>query len=626
MDKEYHEALSETPEEGRLEEPIFPISQLGETVPEHDPTGRFKNILQTTQAAIRGGAGTIQIVLQTPPESAIGGRPKAYGEEVRQALKEVAMASNVNIAGVELPTALNNLAGFDYQQLVFSDEKRKQSLDEVRDAIRFVADIGRGGGVDIVSWEFPRSVNEASWQPTDPEKKIFKQEGEQRIGWLVDRRSGRTVQFRKDEIQHIPYDKKAFMPIKVDPSTLERPTEMKLNAFEWEDFERWAQHNQDLNRRSIGTREDQPETAEEIYVRVQLEGQIKSLEGWRTTYADRANDMQQLMRQAKEREGLAENAEQKQKHQQEYSRVKAQYADYLNSAHGQLQQATELRERRRHLKPIKDYALKRSMRTYAEAGVAAMQEYEVGRERGTITKPLYVGPEIGWPGYYGSHPDEFIELVKGARDQMVTLLTKKKISVPHPTKGEVMDDNPYYNSSVSTEQARELANKHVKGLFDTSHMGMWLAHFKPKLGETEDQRIERFNKEFYLPAVRKIFDAGIVGGVQLVDSKSAAHGHLPPGQGIFPIREAAQIMKDKQFSGFIVSEGHEEEKFGEGRIRMKTWQMAGAPVGAGYFSGPPLQWQQVQHGYFGRTYSPQFMFGGYSPSNEFKLWSEVPLE
>ena len=83
---------------------------------------------------------------------------------------------------------------------------------------------------------------------------------------------------------------------------------------------------------------------------------------------------------------------------------------------------------------------------------------------------------------------------------------------------------------------------------------------------------------------------------------------------------------EKGFSGFVVSEGHEEEKFGEGRIRMKTWQHAGAPVGAGYFSGPPLQWGQVQHGYFGKTYSPMFMVGAYSPSNEFKLWSEVLLE
>jgi hypothetical protein len=157
-------------------------------------------------------------------------------------------------------------------------------------------------------------------------------------------------------------------------------------------------------------------------------------------------------------------------------------------------------------------------------------------------------------------------------------------------------------------------------------MGMWLAHFKGNPGESEEQRIERFKKEFYLPAVKKIAEAGVVGGIQLVDSQSAAHGHLPPGEGIFPVMETAKIFKEKGFSGFLVSEGHEEERFGEGRIRMKTWQHAGAAVGGGYFSGPPLRWGQVQQSYFGRTYSPMFMFGGYAPSNEFKLWSEVPLE
>jgi hypothetical protein len=209
---------------------------------------------------------------------------------------------------------------------------------------------------------------------------------------------------------------------------------------------------------------------------------------------------------------------------------------------------------------------------------------------------------------------------------MVKLLTEQKWKVPDPVKGWKEDDNPYWDSTMSKKQAEELADKHIKGLFDTSHMGMWLAHFKPKPGETEDQRIERFKKEFYLPAVKKIADAGVVGGIQLVDSKSAAHGHLPPGEGIFPVMETAKIFKEKGYSGFIVSEGHEEEKFGEGRIRMKTWQHAGANVGAGYFSGPPLRWGQVQHAYFGKTYSPMFMFGGYAPSNEFKLWSEVPLE
>ncbi len=653
MDREYHEAATEAPAPVSVEEPIFPISQLGETVPEHDPTGRFKNIIQTTQAAIRGGAGTVQIVLMTPPESAIGGRPKAYGKEVRETLKEVALASQVNIAGVELPTGLNNLAGFDYQNLVFSDEKRKQSLDEVKDAIKFAADIGRGGGVDIVSWEFPRGINEAPWQKTDPlSAKKFEQVGEQRIGWLVDRRTGRTVQFRKDEIQHLPYDPKDFKELE-PPKPGEK---IPLQKFKWEDFQRWQDHATKQIQQGVDpdtgeplTQEKKqlyeqrikegkpPITAEELYVSKQLQGQIRSLKGWESYYSIQAEEMNERIERIKQglepdtgRPMPPEKREQVEKKM--LPRLQDRYQDFIHSARGQAQQAAELEERRENLKPIEDYALWRSTRTYAEAGIEAMKTYEQGRAKGTVTKPLYVGPEIGWPGYYGSHPDEFIKLVKKSREEMINLLTNPMVKVPDPIAGEKWVQNPYRDPTIGKDQAKELADKHIKGLFDTSHMGMWLAHFKPldkdpKTGrpETEDARIGRF-KKWYLDEVKKIADAGVVGGIQLVDSASAAHGHLPPGEGIFPVIDAAKIFKDKGFSGFVVSEGHEEEKFGEGRIRMKTWQHAGASVGAGYFSGPPLRWGQVAQGYFGKTYSPMFMFGGYAPSNEFKLWSEVPLE
>lgn len=669
MDRAYHESISETPHDSgpQLEAPIAPINELGETVPEHDPSGRFKNIIQTTQAAIRGGAGTLQLVLMTPHESAIGGRPKAYGKEVRETLREVALASKVNIAGVELPTSLNNLAGFDHQQGVFSDEKRKQSLDEVRDAIKFAADVGRGGGVDIVSWEFPRGVNEAEWNKPNKEGKMsFTQEGEQGIGWLVDDRTGRTMQIRKDEVQHIPYDPKTFKPLKPEMKEIEQiqrgEKKLALGEFKWNDFKRWADHSNEQLKKGIDpetgkpwgidpetgqpwgperkqvqkerqeAREDYEErlkegrliTPDEKYIEVQLQGQVNSLTGWKTTYMERAKDALIKMENA---EGKLRDArdEQSRKEAKEYiSAMKHEYEDFLHTAHGQQQQIDELNERFKHIKPIKDYALKRSARTYAEAGIMAMRTTQEGmqKQNPTVNRDLHVGPEIGWPGYYGSHPDEFIELVKNSRKEMVNLLTRPTIK---DVKGNDMK-NPYWDPTVNKEKAEEFASRHVKGLFDTSHMGMWLAHFEAKPGETEPQRIERFKKEFYLPAVKKIIDAKVVGGIQLVDSMSAAHGHLPPGEGIFPVVETAKMFKESGFSGFMVSEGHEEEKFGEGRIRSKLWQHAGANIGSGYFSGPPLRWGQVQQGYFGKSYSPLFMFGGYSPSNEFKLWSEVPLE
>lgn len=626
MDREYHEAISDPPKETvNLEKPIFPISQLGVTVPEHDPSGRFKNILQTTQAAIRGGAGTIQLVLMTPPESPLGGRPKAYGKEVREALKEVALASGVTIGGVEMPTQMNNLSGFDYQQGTFSEEKRKKSLDEVKDAIKFTADVARGGGIDIVSWEFPRSINDQSFTK-EKGKVVFEQVGEQPIAWLVDDRTGRTHQVRKTEVEHLPYSKENFKKVEQKPGEA-----IVLNEFTWQDFEKWADHNKELNKK-LPADKKLPDTPEALYVEKQLEGQEQSTKGFQTTYMGYAEqekkDMERLQKKIADKE--YENEEEKAAMEKGVKHYEERYKDHLQAALGHAQQVKELEERKKHFRPLKDFAFTRSTDSYAKAGLFAMQETHVGMEKGTVTKPIHVGPEIGWPEYFGSHPDEFIDLVKKSRARMVELLTKERVF--DPTKGKE-DDNPYFRPEMDRKRAEEEAKRHIKGLFDTSHMGMWLAHFRPEKDpqtgtiETEERRVKRFSK-WYKEQVERIAKEDVVGSIQLVDSMSAAHGHLPPGQGIFPVKEAAEIFKEHGFSGFVVSEGHEEEKFGEGRILTKTWQMMGAqaPIGAGYFSGAPMHWSGIQSGYFGRTYSPQFMFGSYAPSNEFKLWSEIPLE
>src|SRR3989338_11234941 len=133
MDRGYNSPPSPEENSGNhIEEPLIPLSELGETVVERDPrTGA--NILQTVTAAVRAGAGNIQIVMTTPPEQAIGGRPKAYGREVREAIREMTQANEVHITGVELPTSISNLSGYNPQSGTISDETRFTALNEVRD-------------------------------------------------------------------------------------------------------------------------------------------------------------------------------------------------------------------------------------------------------------------------------------------------------------------------------------------------------------------------------------------------------------------------------------------------------------------------------------------------------------
>ena len=102
---------------------------------------------------------------------------------------------------------------------------------------------------------------------------------------------------------------------------------------------------------------------------------------------------------------------------------------------------------------------------------------------------------------------------------------------------------------------------------------------------------------------------------------------IPPEQGIFPVVEAVRKFKASgKWNGWIVSEGHEEEKFGANRILLKTWEAFGSPIYRTGMQGAPQRWNDVQQGYFGNTYPPYFITQSYVPVNDFKLWSEVQLE
>jgi sugar phosphate isomerase/epimerase len=632
MDRAYHERMNESSRPVPLEEPIFPIAQLGQTVPEHDPSGRHKNILQNVQAAIRGGTGNLQIVFQTPIESAIGGRPKAYGTEVREAIKEVAMANEVLITGMEMPTSLTNMSGWDPQRGLVDEAKRQRDLDEVKEMIRFAAEVGRGGGVDIVSWEYNRPAFRQKWFEEDKTaQKAFKQLKEQEKKFeevrFVDERSGAIVPIPIREGIFIFKDPKNFRDLS---PFAEKKEERTPKQWQYDDFERYAEHLRKNPRADHP--EDKEADAHTLIKQHFIESQQKIAE------AEAGYYHQRLMQTKNEIKGVdraltqgidPESGNQLTAEQRaQLERTKQSLQDIqkreLAGIEAQERVAAEHRERMLHWVPMEEYTLKRSAQSYAEAGLSAMKMQDtMGPKK--IIKDLYVGPEIGWPQYYGSHPEEFVQVILNAREHMVDVLTNKDRSNQFKDFG--------FKNPLSRSQAEEEARKHIKGTFDTGHMGMWLQNFHPDM--PWEQRKKEFTK-WYKEKMEWLADQNkkhdIIGAIQAVDSAGAAHGHLPAGQGILPVKEALEILKTKGgFSGYIASEGHEEERFGEGRITLKTWQEFNAPISGGGYSGAgagmaPRRWNEVRHGYFGRTYSPNFMFGAYAPSNEFKLWSEVPLE
>jgi hypothetical protein len=260
-----------------------------------------------------------------------------------------------------------------------------------------------------------------------------------------------------------------------------------------------------------------------------------------------------------------------------------------------------------------------------------------------LPEPVFVAPENIFPEMgYGSHPEELIEMVQKSRQKMVEYLTQPYIQ--DPKMGWDYDDqtkqsspkvikNPYYRG-IDKHEAEKLAEQHIKATFDTQHLGMWWKNFTPLPGETVDHRKERFDK-WYMEQVQKLEESGIIGNIHVVDGMGGGHTHLPAGQGVMPVVEAVKYLKNKGFKGNMSSEGFGESQLGADRQLTQTWRAFGNRLHSNYFTtatagfegfGAPVRWTDVHGSYFGAVQSPYFIFGNYAPSNDWSMWSQIPLE
>lgn len=699
----------------RIEDPIIPMQELGTTVVEHGPRG--EHILQNIESSIRKGASKMQLMWQTQSGSAIGGRPKAYGKDVRQAIREMLEVNQVELSASELPTSSNtNMSGFDMQGGTISEQKRLRDLQEVKDAIDFQVEVGGGGGVDIWSQEFVRNITDDNdvinknkkyqfydYSPEELEyekniDKAIKEGGSvdanarvDNTKYLYDDRTGKIISdIKKSSTLHMPeymtadevqkeylskevigkYDERKggvitkddyvdFEGKWVDPNN---PSDnmRKIPRFDKESGEfkskpiDWFTIRQMTEEYNKDRPKEEHKKPEEMAFDLQIDNKIMSTKGsalfhsrqyeeqveefqkitkLEEKYEERKEELNQIFKD--DSEGLKYALEQEKQQiarqlggeaqqgqllkdpEQIFDNIKQRAQRNIRYTHEAAAsadaQADELQTMKEHVKTPDKIAKENTMKSYAELGVYAMEKAKDPRAK----RDVYVGPELGWPTAYGGHPEEFIEIIQGSRKKMVEDLT---------TPG-----NPYYRENIDKKEAEEIAKKHIRGDFDTSHLAMWYNHFKAeKPNESEEKRMKRFNKWFEEQA-EKMAKEDVIGSIQVVDSVSGQHSHLPAGQGNFPIVDAVEKVKkhyDKLGKTIdIVSEGHEEEKFGEGRILTETWKAFGAPVSS-YWSQPGMggSWRGVQGGYFGATQPPTYIVGAYTPSNEWSLWSETPFE
>ena len=113
--------------------------------------------------------------------------------------------------------------------------------------------------------------------------------------------------------------------------------------------------------------------------------------------------------------------------------------------------------------------------------------------------------------------------------------------------------------------------------------------------------------------------------MHIADGFGYENANLPAGQGVMPIVEAVKYLKEKGYSGPFLSEGYGDAE----RMLRDTWKAFGSPIYSAVgpvAPGGPVRWSDVQHGYFGQNQPPNYIFGAYSPSNDWTLWTQTPME
>jgi hypothetical protein len=308
----------------------------------------------------------------------------------------------------------------------------------------------------------------------------------------------------------------------------------------------------------------------------------------------------------------------------------------------QEQQAEDTNETKENLITPMKRLEQHGIRMYAEAGIHAMRK---SKDR---NNPVVVAIENLFPERFGGHIEELKWIIRKSRERMADMLTQPKIQMGEsrkpmdlsdkaelkqqevwiPGKTGMLQENPYY-TGMNRAEAEKIAASHIKATFDTGHLNMWKKFWQddPKLNR--EQNDAKF-KNWYLKQIESLAKEGMIGNVHLADNFGYQDEHLSPGQGNAPIKEAIAIIKKHGYDRAITVEPGADATtdLSDFHGLMKTWKLFGSPIYGMGMGAPqvPQRWTDVQYSYFGQNKPPYFVFGSYAPSNDWTLWSAVPME
>lgn len=155
-------------------------------------------------------------------------------------------------------------------------------------------------------------------------------------------------------------------------------------------------------------------------------------------------------------------------------------------------------------------------------------------------KPLYLAPENIMAGYgYMDSLEEYKAVIRESWEEFAKKLMSKegiykKIREDYEkATGEKVDNE---------KKARELAKRHISGTYDNAHAGVWLKYFNRLEGESEEERIDRFNKWLNTEAESMVKE-GIVKHIHFNDTQAKDDDHNLLVSGILDIHDWREKLR-----------------------------------------------------------------------------------
>ncbi len=575
--------------------------------------------LQGLRANIFTGAPIVELGFSGAGKGQRGQRPtpESYGKDEREAMRQLAKVNDVRITTHSSFNA-PPLSGFG--EGGFNKDIAANSIQEIKKSIDFAADVAGGGPIVVHTGEWQRPVLKEN---VFGKEKFQAYENEPETVQLANMETGQVQALKSDIKITIPKplkpglnpwenpqrNQKGDIIFEEKPLTLKEIAERqktedgksKTLAQVYVDFMQnqlsLAKGEADRYRseaRSLRERGELPKKQYEEVQRLVQEGNVRNADFIARRFLDEhglapppnTSKFKTYLQEGGAIEHLREMNNDLEEHTKGFEGISlAQEAKYLQLKHEVDTGVT---------KPIEEVGLKRTANSIA---IAAMYAYAKEKKQ-NLKDPIFIAPENVFAETYGSRPDEIRNIITASRAAMVEKL----------------------KSNMPEEEARKVAEEHIKATIDIGHAYTWRKYFT---GSDADF------KKWLMDEMKQLAKEGIIGHVHLTDNLGYDDEHLTIGEGNVPVREFIDEIKKEGYKGVMIAEvgGQPEGKLHEAMLG--AWRSLNSPVYRVDPGGTGLGWNDVSSYSFGRTTNPFSILGEYAPSEEFKgspFYSGLGLE